>query len=341
MEKAKYSLYDFIELRYSDPINSISLSNDIMIIGTMMGKASLYIFSSKQKREIVDMSNEAISATSIDLANNSNFYFSVGDEEVFEYINDKGNFQYSESTRYKNYSNEEMHQNQCDSCYTMLDNNHYLILFFEEPYNNESPITSYECNYHMYIYNKEREKLSGKIELSKYTVPFELVRNKFIFLEYLEDNSRIISVYDFSTNTKSHNVIDKNIGHVSFLKSLPNNEFIIVYNYNIIAIFDNTLKELANTKYSKGDIEGIDYYENKNKEIVLVVLDNEGNITEYIQKDKNFEIIGTLCLYNMVEIDDEMKQKGLFDMEFPYYIKSTDKFIAITCDYACFIVKRE
>ena len=43
----------------------------------------------------------------------------------------------------------------------------------------------------------------------------------------------------------------------------------------------------------------------------------------------------------MIEIDDEMKQKGLFDMEFPYYLKSTDKYIAITCDYACFIVKRE
>ena len=340
MEKAKYSLYDFIELRYSDPINSIALSNNILIIGTMMGKASLYMINSKQKREIVDMSNEAITATSIDLANN-NFYFSIGDEEVYEFINDKGNFQYPESTRYKNYANEEMHQNQCDTCYTMLDNNHYLILFFEEPYNNESPITSYECNYQMYIYREEREKLTGKIELSKYTVPFEFVRNKYSCVEHSEDNSRLISVYDFSTNTKSQNTIDNNIGHVSFLKSLPNNEYIIVYNYSILAIFDNSLKELAHTEYTKGDIESIDYYENNNKEIVLVVLDNEGNITEYIQKGKTFEVIGSLSLYDMIEIDDEMKQKGLFDMEFPYYLKSTDKYIAITCDYACFIVKRE
>ena len=44
--------------------------------------------------------------------------------------------------------------------------------------------------------------------------------------------------------------------------------------------------------------------------------------------------------YKVIEIDLEMKQKGLFDMEFPYYVKANAKFIVITCDYACIIIKK-
>ena len=148
--KIKYSFYDLIELRYADPINSITLGKDILIAGTMMGRTFFYCFSSKYQRQLTDLSNEAITSTSIDTNHNDSLYFSIGDEEVCEFLNEKGNNDYPESTRYKNYTNEEMHNNRCESCYTMLDKNKYLMLFFDEPYNANSPIMSYYCDFLIY-----------------------------------------------------------------------------------------------------------------------------------------------------------------------------------------------
>ena len=337
--KIKYSFYDLIELRYADPINSITLGKDILIAGTMMGRTFFYCFSSKYQRQLTDLSNEAITSTSIDTNHNDSLYFSIGDEEVCEFLNEKGNNDYPESTRYKNYTNEEMHNNRCESCYTMLDKNKYLMLFFDEPYNANSPIMSYYCDFLIYSYDNERNKIEGKINLSNYVVPFEYTDNKFIFLEHLTEGKRKLSIFDFVTKTKTENEIAVGLGHVSFLRLVHNN-FLIVRNYNIISVFDEKMKEICNLSYTKGEIESIDWYEDDSKKIILVVLDSSGNVTEYSIKDNKMEQIGELCLNKVIEIDLEMKQKGLFDMEFPYYVKANAKFIVITCDYACIIIKK-
>ena len=39
-------------------------------------------------------------------------------------------------------------------------------------------------------------------------------------------------------------------------------------------------------------------------------------------------------------ITDEIKNKGLFNLDFPYYIKNSPNYIAITTDQACFLLKK-
>ena len=44
---------------------------------------------------------------------------------------------------------------------------------------------------------------------------------------------------------------------------------------------------------------------------------------------------------NLEKISNDLKMRGLFDLDFPYYIKNSPHYIALTTDQACFLLKKE
>ena len=76
----KLNLIQTINLTYADPINTISLTMEKILFGTMMGKFCLYDIRNKSLQLLSEISNEQISGTSFskDL---KNFYISIGEKK--------------------------------------------------------------------------------------------------------------------------------------------------------------------------------------------------------------------------------------------------------------------
>ena len=334
------TLYDYIDLRYSDPINAISLSKTKVFFGTMMGRLVYYNLNKKKMTIFSDLCNEPIMGTSID-ENNENLYSLIGDESVTSYeINNDENLR----IKYKLYSNDEIHKDNCNSCFTMLNENKILMLYLNEPNSYDTPFQIYDCSYSIKIANKNNlQNIEGKITMSNYIVPFNFIDDKFIFIEQSEGKVRKLSIYDFKNNEKTEKEINNYfVGHISFLYLLNDRNFLIVNNYKQIDIIDENLSanKIMNYINPTGEIIALDYYYDDNNKLKIIFLDVNSNIYEGELKEGKFNILIHVNLNDINNIDEDMKKKGLFDMDFPYYIKANDNYIVVTCDYACFILKK-
>ena len=117
-------LYDTIILTYADPINSINLNSKKIIYGTMMGRFGYYNIDSKFLATLSEISDEQITGTSFS-SDLKYFYISIGDKFIVKYNNNEE----EKFCSFKCYEQEEIHNQKCDSCFTLLDENKLLILF--------------------------------------------------------------------------------------------------------------------------------------------------------------------------------------------------------------------
>ena len=203
----------------------------------------------------------------------------------------------------------------------------------------------------------------GSIEMSNYSVPFDFKDNIFLFLEHNPNEKRDISIYEFKESNKENKkkvltTLNKNFGHISFLKILNKNLLLLVRNYNQIEIYniENEFKKISsyNNNY---EINDIGFYEIKNNEdekeendtndkrqYNIIFIDVEQNICEFKFKNElnnKLEKAFNINVKDINGISNELKNKGLFDLDFPYYIKNSPNFIAITTDQACFLFRKE
>ena len=116
------------------------------------------------------------------------------------------------------------------------------------------------------------------------------------------------------------------------------------------------------------EINAIDFYEVNNQEKNSDKSDKDEIISAKLREDKYYIIIFIDENQNIVElkfkndlnsinkqelkinlkknindikgISEELKNKGLFNLDFPYYIKNSPKYIALTTDQACFLFKK-
>ena len=118
--KNNYALYAFIDIRFGDPVTALAINEQNLLIGTTLGKISLFALKSKNQSLISESNTESITGITFDGA--TNYLIAIGDEEVLSY---KGENLLSCPTviHYKNYQNESDLLNNLPP---MLKSHHYL-----------------------------------------------------------------------------------------------------------------------------------------------------------------------------------------------------------------------
>ena len=362
------SLEETFLLRYSDPINSISLTDNYLLFGSMIGKVLLYNISKKHFFQLYELANENIMGTSLENDINGKIvhYIAIGDETVVSII-EKDEEKNIETNTIYNYDEKDKHDINCNDNFTLLWKNKALIINL---YTNKEYDEEFETKNNSYIlltYEIEDKNKNlteeGSIEMSNYSVPFDFKDNIFLFLEHNPNEKRDISIYEFKENNKENKkkiltTLDKHFGHISFLKILNKKLLLLVRNYNQIEIYniENEFKKISsyNNNY---EINDISFYEIKNNEdekeendandkklYNIIFIDVEQNICEFKFKNElnnKLEKAFNINVKDINGINNELKNKGLFDLDFPYYIKNSPNFIAITTDQACFLFRKE
>ena len=367
-------------LRYSDPINSIALTDEHLLFGSMIGKVILYNILSKKIHKLYETTNENIVGCSLEakIANKKIFFVLIGDESAIS-LEEKANENNEiiiESNAISNYLTQEYHLNNCSQAFTMLWKNKSLIIYLYHPTKYDDDICMYEASYCLLTYSFksiQKELIEeGTINISNYSVPFDFRFNCFLFLEYTKKENRNLCIYKFKGKESNKYILmnlDENSGHISFAKILNKNLILIVRKYNIIEIynFENETKLLAEFS-NEIEINDIDFYEVNNEKndnnksgddildgklkgekiFYIIFFDINQNIVELKFKidpnssNKNkLEVNFQKNINNIKGISDDLKNKGLFNLDFPYYIRNSSKYIALTTDQACFLFKKQ
>ena len=150
-------LEETFNLRYSDPINSIALTDDNLLFGSMIGKVVLYNISTRKTKRLYEMTNESISGCSLDskIGDKKIFYVSIGDESVIslqEKINENNDIEIQSNT-INNYDTQQNHMLNCNQAFTMLWKNKLLIIFLYHAKEHDEQICTYSTSYCLLTYS--------------------------------------------------------------------------------------------------------------------------------------------------------------------------------------------
>ena len=184
---------------------------------------------------LINNAAENISCVVFDTKNN--IILTVGDYEFIKLeniatlnINDSNSkFYYFLS---KNYDSNKYHKINCENSFCFLTkDNFFLIHMIFSDYTSIISEDAYYVNKSIKSFENQ-ETTKGKINMSNFTIPFDFDGKNFLFLENLDQNLRQICIYD--TLNKAYifeRKIDKEFGHISFMKLMKNNMIFLVKKY--------------------------------------------------------------------------------------------------------------
>jgi hypothetical protein len=344
-------LVRYITLRYADPICAMDLSDKYLLYGTMLGTAACYIINQRKLITLSETQEEHVSGVKIqenkENQKDNKLLICIGDEKILSFNSISENM--TEIPKYEeinNYSNENDHYRKCDKCFTMLKNNYLVRTFIEFPTDVKVPSNMFSTEYSIKnIDNLNMPEEKGSIQMSNYCVPFDFDGEKYVFIDFLEEKKRMFEIYDIKTQNLLLNFeIEKykeKIGHISLLQLLKNNNMFIVRDYNICEI-RNLNFDLIKSFNNKGyEILAFDiiYEDNNNTDnFSIYVVDIQCNVFKFNNKSNKVDYLLNL---NNLDIDQVIKDQKFFSMGYPYYIKVSKQYMAISSDYGCILLQHK
>ena len=346
--KNDIKLIRYITLRYADPICAMDLSDKYLLYGTMLGTSACYLINQKRLITLSETQDENVSGVKIQEINNDiRLLVCIGDNKIYNFNSISENI--NEIPKYEeinNYLNEQEHIKKCEKCFTMLKNNYLVRTFIEFPTEVKTPYNQYETEYSIknlnYINSKDNER-EGKILMSNYTVPFDFDGNKYVFIDFIEEKKRFFEIFDVDSKNYILNIelekYKEKIGHISLLQLLKNNNMFLVRDYHICEIRNLNFDLIKNFNLIGEEILAFDILykdENDVENFIIYVLDIKCNIIRYNNKNNKTEHVINL---NEIDIDQVIKDQKYFSMGYPYYIKVSPNYIAISSDYGCILLQ--
>ena len=114
----------------------------------------------------------------------------------------------------------------------------------------------------------------------------------------------------------------------------------LVRDYNICEIRDMNFELKKYFNYKGNEILAFDTIfteENNFESLKIIVLDIECNVFIYSYRRDKMELLFNL---NQLEgIEQIIKDQRFFSMGYPYYIKVSKQYMAISSDYGCVLVQ--
>lgn len=339
----KAKVLKYIKLRYADPICTMDLNDQALLYGTMIGTAVYYIISRDKLITLSETQDEHISGVSL---KDDKFFVSVGDEKVFLYnISDSSN-DIPNHNEMKNYESEADHLNKCDNCYTMLNDIYLVRTFINFPSETKTPSESSPTDYSIKDLTNLTER-RGTITMSNYSVPFDFDGNNYIFVDFFDGDLRIFNIYNenekriiFSREFKKENIgKPEYIAHISHCKILKGDKLFLCQDFNICEIRDMQLNKIKRFNEKGEEVLAFDvfYEDDEGDSFKIIILDLKCNVILFDYKSGKEEFL--FNLEDLSGIDQIVKDQRFFSMGYPYYIKISKKYLAISSDYGCLILE--
>ena len=336
-----YSLIKHIKIFNSDPISAIDLNDEILLFGTMLGYCGYYLINNNELNIVSEIEDEHIVATQI---KNEKLCFAVGDQKIILVEKKNNNYKDCNIKEIQNYYDEAEHNKKCDNIFSMIKNDFLFLIELNIPKEEERSVEMRIS--HWIIKNYEKNKsFKGDLELSNYWVPFEFDGKLLIYIDFHEKNKRYLKIFSFREKKFILDLKlwemdnDDNLGHISHIKKLDNDKIFLVHNYKYFQIRDLKFKLIKKFEHSGKEIIACDIHLNNKNKIEIILLDLNCSVYIYHEKDNYEEYL--FNLHKLNSIDSDIKDQKFFSLGYPYFIKKSRKYISLTTDQGCLLLKKE
>ena len=205
-----------------DSIKETSIKSDIYNEKITQEKIDKF----PQISKLIDETNENICCIQFDTEEKLNI--SIGDLEIIRYLDvHKINMNDSNTIynyiKIKNYESCNKHIKYCENTICMMTSTNFLIIFTDFG-NFSCEIKSAKIKYNNIEFNTGK-KISGKINMHNFSVPFDFDGEDFLFLDNISKEDRLICLFDTINNQYFYKYkISRNFGHISHMKILMHKE---------------------------------------------------------------------------------------------------------------------
>ena len=273
----EYIIYKLIKTNFGDPISSLLLTSEHVIIGTMLGQISYLSLQSKKISILSEFNTEHISNISFN-RNDEIINISIGDEKILRYKKDKRNpqklylFQ-----KESNYANEMEHNNFCQNAYTSLSPELLFRIQLCPPEEKCLNIIEIENDYDIINIINSNVIYIGRLPMTNYIVPFGFDGEYFAWVEFIGPGERNICIANVINNinkvnnnlnnnnlveTYKKNIDNKKFGHISHLKILNESRIFLVHSLNICEIrqLNQDFTLIESFKHLGDEVYAVDVY---------------------------------------------------------------------------------
>ena len=270
----EYIIYKLIKTNFGDPISSLLLTPNHVVIGTMFGQISYFSLLSKKIAILSEFNNENISNISYN-RDDEIINISIGDEKIFRYKKDKRNpeklylFQ-----KQSNYANEMEHNNFCENAYTSLSSELLFRIQLSPPEEKCLNIIELENEYDIVNIINSEVVYIGRLPMTNYIVPFGFDGEYFSWVEFIGPGERNLCIANVINNSNNQNKEDnlvetfkkyidnKNFGHISHLKILNESKIFLVHSLNICEIrqLNQEFTLVESFKHIGDEVYAVDIY---------------------------------------------------------------------------------
>ena len=177
---------DFIDIHFADPISSMTLTNNYVVIGTMMGRVKLCDLSKKNEKNIIllcEINSENIS----DIAYNEkeeSFYVGIGDEEIKVFsLQQFSKDTISQSNSISIYDSDLQHTNKCENAFILLSPESFFRIQLPQIDEGTLKIEKIESQYEVKNFNENSINNDSNIQTPFTTIPTQIIMYLLILTE--------------------------------------------------------------------------------------------------------------------------------------------------------------
>ena len=205
------SLEAFIDIRFGDPVLSISLDFEGLLYGSMTGRLLYHNFATGDEKALREVSEECIRG--VWLGPNRTVYAAVGDLSMMVY----NNIQSSAPQIFK--YDRDHNPTVCPSTQVITFEDQSCLLQLEQPLGTTSAgSSSYVTGLLLKNFCTNISTELIQMPLPQQCVPMDFDGQRLLLLEYTATGHRALYLFDFKTRLKSPVIgsLAKSQGHLSF-----------------------------------------------------------------------------------------------------------------------------
>ena len=346
------SLEAFVDIRFGDPVISLSLNSDGLVFGSMMGRLLYYHFNTKSERVISEISDEFISG--LWLSPDNTMFACIGDLKALMISNPGGERYHKQYITF-----DKIHTSMsCELSQIKMHKDSIFIGVLEPQTTSDSLTHTVSPIYLINLTDMQQASIEG-IRFPPHTVLFDYDKKNLLYMEY-QSNCRILFLYRVNKRTREVKVIHEKFG---FAK-IWNKRILYVHRQKVIRIMNKSGRDKGEIGRHKSYIVAIgvvkieknEYFfrskvgigevtedkgesENRPEGSVLkdyvVSVDIDGGIRIWSES----KLVEEIFIRNLTELSQKYRKAQYFSMGYPYLVDAYGPRIAITTDLGVLVIK--
>lgn len=348
------SLEDFIDIRFGDPVVSLSLNTEALVTGSMMGRLFYYNFGLKFSRVLSEISDEFISG--LWLSEDNTLFACIGDLKALK-VDQPGGDRY-----YKQYITfDKIHTSMsCELSQVKMHKDSILMAVLEPTVSSDSLTHIVSPIYLVNLQTMHQSSFEG-IRFAPYTVFFDFNARKLLYMEH-QRHCRVLFLYKVKKTCEEIRTFDDKFGKVGFMK-FYRKKIVYVQRQRVIRLmsqdgkdhgeigrhrsyivalncvrieknemFGRNKSSLAEATEDKADLENRTTCDTKD---YIVSVDVDGNIRVW----DDGRLAEEIFISKLPELTPAYRKAQYFSMGYPYLVDACGPRIVLTTDLGVLVIR--